>query len=142
MLTSARNQFVGEVTQANAGAVNDEIVIRLAGGQEIVATITHDSAARLGLVAGKKAIALVKASSVLLMVDADVGKISARNAIEGTVSELKKGAVNADVTIAGAGGLAISAIITNASVDRLGLAVGKPAAAVFKASSVIVGVDA
>lgn len=140
MITSARNQFSGEVTQATHGAVNDEITLRLAGGQEIVATVTSESATRLGLTAGKKAIALVKASSVIVMVDVDVSKVSARNAVSGKVSELKKGAVNADVTITDDSGLAISAIITNSSVDRLGLAVGKPAAAVFKASSVIVGV--
>lgn len=142
MQTSARNQFSGEVIQATAGAVNDEIVIKLAGGQQIVATVTHDSAARLGLTQGKKAVALVKATSVIVMVDADASKVSARNVVQGKVTELTKGAVNADLTITDASGLAVSAIITNNSVDRLGLAVGKAAAAMFKASSVIVGIDA
>ncbi|CAG2156447.1 TOBE domain-containing protein [Cupriavidus numazuensis] len=141
MLTSARNQFSGELAEAKHGAVNDEVVLRLPGGQEIVATVTSASAARLGLTTGKKAVAMVKATSVIVMVDTDVSKVSARNAVSGKVSDLKKGAVNADVTITDDTGLAISAIITNSSVDRLGLAVGKPAAAVFKASSVIVGVD-
>ena len=142
MQTSARNQFSGEVVQATAGAVNDEIVIKLTGGQQIVATVTHDSAARLGLTQGKKAVALVKATSVIVMVDADASKVSARNVVQGKVTELTKGAVNADLTITDASGLAVSAIITNNSVDRLGLAVGKAAAAMFKASSVIVGIDA
>ncbi len=62
--------------------------------------------------------------------------------MQGKVTELTKGAVNADLTITDASGLAVSAIITNNSVDRLGLAVGKAAAAMFKASSVIVGIDA
>ncbi len=141
MITSARNQFAGEVSEARHGAVNDEVILRLAGGQEIVATVTSESAARLGLTKGKKAVAMVKATSVIVMVDTDVSKVSARNAVSGKVSELKKGAVNTDVTIADDAGLAISAIITNSSADRLGLAVGKPAAAVFKASSVIIGVD-
>lgn len=141
MITSARNQFPGEVSAARHGAVNDEVTLRLAGGQEIVATVTSESAARLGLAQGKKAVAMVKATSVIVMVDVDVGKVSARNAVSGKVTDLKKGAVNSDVTITDDSGLAISAIITNSSADRLGLAVGKPAAAVFKASSVIVGVD-
>lgn len=142
MQTSARNQFSGEVVQATAGAVNDEIVIRMAGGQQIVATVTHDSAARLGLTQGKKAVALVKATSVIVMVDADASKVSARNVVQGKVTEITRGAINTDLTIADANGLAVSAIITNSSADRLGLVVGKAAAAMFKASSVIVGVDA
>lgn len=141
MITSARNQFSGEVAQARHGAVNDEVILRLAGGQEIVATVTSESATRLGLTAGKKASAMVKATSVIVMVDVDVSKVSARNAVSGKVSDIKKGAVNTDVTITDDTGLAISAIITNSSADRLGLAVGKSAAAVFKASSVIVAVD-
>ncbi|WER49994.1 TOBE domain-containing protein [Cupriavidus sp. WKF15] len=140
MITSARNQFSGEVAQARHGAVNDEVILRLDGGQEIVATVTSESASRLGLAAGKKATAMVKATSVIVMVDVDVSKVSARNAVSGKVSDIRKGAVNTDVTITDDTGLAISAIITNSSADRLGLAVGKPAAAVFKASSVIVAV--
>lgn len=141
MQTSARNQFSGVVAQATAGAVNDEIIIAINGGQQIVATVTHDSAARLGLKTGAKVVALVKATSVIVMVDADATKVSARNFVQGKVTNLTKGAVNADVTITGDNGMAVAAIITNTSVDRLGLAVGKPAAAMFKASSVIVGVD-
>nr|WP_315595728.1 TOBE domain-containing protein [uncultured Cupriavidus sp.] len=141
MKTSARNQFSGVVAQATAGAVNDEIIINVDGGQQIVATVTHESAARLGLKTGTKTVALVKATSVIVMVDADASKVSARNFVQGTVTSLSKGAVNSDVTITDSSGMAVAAIITNASVDRLALAVGKPAAAMFKASSVIVGID-
>ena len=53
MRTSARNQFVGEVADVKHGAVNDEILLRANDGLEIVAVITHGSAASLGLAAGK-----------------------------------------------------------------------------------------
>jgi molybdopterin-binding protein len=89
---------------------------------------------------GKKAFALVKASSVILMVDVAKDQVSARNCIAGTVSAVTKGAVNSEVSIS-AGGAQIAATITNESVDRLGLANGKAATAIFKASSVIIGVD-
>ncbi len=141
MRTSARNHFSATVSAVKAGAVNDEITLRTADGLDLVAVITHGSAASLGLADGKPAFALVKASSVLVMVDADASKVSARNCIAGTVESVTKGAVNAEVIIKSAGGAQIAAIITNDSVDRLGLAAGKPASALFKASSVIVGVD-
>jgi molybdopterin-binding protein len=142
MQTSARNHFTGQVSAVKAGAVNDEITLRADSGLEIVAIVTHGSAAALGLAAGKPAFALVKASSVIVMVDGDGSKLSTRNRIAGTVASVSKGAVNAEVVIAAQGGAQIAAIVTNDSVDRLGLAAGKPATALFKASSVIVGVDA
>ena len=140
MRTSARNQFAGTVADVKAGAVNDEITLRTPDGLDIAAIITHGSAAALGLAPGQPAFALVKASSVIVMVDVKANQVSARNCIAGTVSAVTKGAVNSEVLIS-AGGAQIAAIITNESVDRLGLANGKAATAIFKASSVIIGVD-
>ena len=112
----------------------------LANG-ELVAALTGQEPPASAKGPGKKAAAMIKATSVIVMVDVDASKVSARNAVSGKVSDIKKGAVNTDVTITDDSGLAISAIITNSSADRLGLAVGKAAVAVFKASSVIVAVD-
>jgi molybdopterin-binding protein len=68
-------------------------------------------------------------------------KISARNALKGTVKQIEPGAVNAEVTIELAGGQQVVSIITQKSVANLGLAVGKTVYAVVKASSVMIGVD-
>ena len=67
-------------------------------------------------------------------------KISARNSLAGTVKSVIKGAVNAEVTVALQGGEPIVAIITNASVESLGLEPGKKAFAIIKASEVMIGV--
>ena len=139
MKSSARNQLVGKVSAIIAGAVNDEVEISVGGGQHIVATITHGSTARLGLAVGAPAFALVKASSIVVVADAGDTMLSARNQLAGTVVSVQPGAVNAEVEI-DAGGLRIVAIVTQASARALGLAPGVPALAVFKASSVIVGV--
>jgi len=56
------------------------------------------------------------------------------------VTEMVKGAVNSEVILTLGSGTVITAIITNDSVQSLGLAAGKTATAAFKASSVIVGV--
>jgi molybdate transport system regulatory protein len=139
MKTSARNQLFGVVKTITRGAVNDEVELALSGGQSIVAVLTHESTEALGLKEGAEAFALVKASWVMLMADEPV-RISARNQLRGTVSNVTRGAVNAEVSIALDDATTVTAIITNASVETLGLAQGQKAVAVFKASSVILGV--
>lgn len=142
MQTSARNQYLGTVKQLTRGAVNDEVVLALPGGQEIVATVTHDSVLALGLVEGAQALALVKASAILLGVDMDGVKVSARNCMSGMISRLHPGAVNTEVVIDLGHGQSVAAIVTRDSAERLQLAEGQPASALFKASSVILAVPA
>jgi molybdate transport system regulatory protein len=142
MKTSARNQFVGTVTSLRSGAVNDEVVITLAGGQRIVAVVTQESTHSLGLRIKAKAIALVKASSVIVATDLAGAKVSTRNQLVGTVRAVRPGAVNAEVVIDLDGGGSIAAIVTDDSVKSLGLAAGKRVIALFKATSVIVAVPA
>lgn len=66
-------------------------------------------------------------------------KISARNVLPGTVTGITKGAVNAEIALSLRGGEIITAVITNPSVDRLGLQTGIDAFAVIKATDVMVG---
>lgn len=63
---SARNILAGEVAQVTAGAVNSEVVVRLPGGTEIVASITRASVDALELKTGDQVSAVVKASNVLI----------------------------------------------------------------------------
>jgi molybdopterin-binding protein len=68
-------------------------------------------------------------------------KISARNILKGTVKKITAGAVNSEVVLELPGGYEITAIITKHSVEKLGLAVGKPAYAVIKSSEVMIAID-
>jgi molybdopterin-binding protein len=68
-------------------------------------------------------------------------KLSARNILKGKVTEVKSGAVNTEIVLELPGGGKIVSIITKESAENLGLAVGKTAYAVIKASSVMIGVD-
>jgi molybdate transport system regulatory protein len=140
MLTSARNQLSGKVSAIHAGAVNDEVEITLAGGERVVAIITRESTQSLDLAIGKDALALVKAPWVILTVPEAGIRLSTRNRLEGTVKKVQVGAVNTEVEVALAGGDSLVAIVTQDSALALGLAVGKPVVAYFKASHVIVGV--
>lgn len=65
--------------------------------------------------------------------------ISARNQIKGNVTEIREGAVNGIVKLDIPGGNHISATISMESISDLGLAVGKEAAAIIKATSVMIG---
>lgn len=142
MKISARNVFDGTIETVKLGAVNSEVDIALPGGLKIVATVTNDSVAELGLAAGKAVKAIVKASSVLVLADGADVKLSARNRLEGTVSAIIEGPVSSSVTIALPSGDSVFATITHEGSIALGLKVGLPAAAIFKAPSVIVGVSA
>ena len=68
-------------------------------------------------------------------------QISARNVLKGKVAKLVDGAVNCEVTLEIAPGVEIVSIITKTSAASLGLAEGKVASAIIKASSVMIGVD-
>ena len=68
-------------------------------------------------------------------------KISARNALKGTVKAVEVGAVNTEVVLEIAPGVEITAIITKASAEKLGLSVGSEAYAVVKSSDVMVAVE-
>ena len=69
MKLSARNVLKGKVKNIIEGSVNDEVVVELPGGQEVVAVITKTSVQNLGLDKGKAVLAVIKASSVMLAVE-------------------------------------------------------------------------
>jgi molybdopterin-binding protein len=68
-------------------------------------------------------------------------KLSARNVLKGTVTKVICGAVNSEVTIHLDDGTELVSIITNESVDNLGLRENISAYAVIKASNVMIAVD-
>ena len=67
-------------------------------------------------------------------------KLSARNQLSGTVTNVELGAVMAEVTVDVDGQQIVSAI-TRASAERLGLAGGQPVTVFIKATEVMLGVD-
>ena len=142
MSISARNVFKGKVTALKEGPINAEVEITTIGGDKIVAMLTDTSIKSLGLAAGKEAVAIVKAPWVVLMAGTPEYRVSARNQLKGTVSEVVKGAVNSHVKVVLPGGSIVSASITNEAVAELGLSKDIPVVALIKASHVLVGVPA
>jgi molybdopterin-binding protein len=66
---SARNILSGKIKSIKPGTVNDEIVVKLTGGDEIVAIITKESSKCLKLSKNKKVYAIIKASNVMIGID-------------------------------------------------------------------------
>ncbi|QGU32257.1 TOBE domain-containing protein [Thermochromatium tepidum] len=139
MKVSTRNHLRGVVSAITPGAVNTEVRLDI-NGAPLVAIITNDSVAALGLTVGTEAFALIKASFVILATEDGGLKTSARNRLCGVVERIVTGAVNTEVVLALDGGTRLTAMITNESVTNLGLAVGRRACALIKASHVILAV--
>ena len=137
MKLSARNQFAGKVAKVEEGAVNGIVTIDVKG-TPVTATISMNAIKELGLAEGKDAVAVIKATEV--MVATGGMTISARNKFAGKVAVVEKGAVNDIVKIDTAFGT-VSATISDSAVAELGLEAGKEAVAVVKATSVMVGVE-
>ncbi|HEY3432885.1 MAG TPA: TOBE domain-containing protein [Rhodocyclaceae bacterium] len=142
MKISARNAFKGKIDIIKPGAVNSEVDLTIGGSDKLVAIVTNESVKTLGLTAGKEVTALVKASSVLVLAEGSGVKLSARNCLPGIIKNITNGPVSAEVAITLTGGAVVHATITHDAVVELGLKEGASASAVFKASAVILGVNA
>ena len=66
---SARNQFPGKILDVERGAVNSIVKMEVLGGQKLSATISNNAVDELGLVPGMEALAVVKATSVMVGVE-------------------------------------------------------------------------
>jgi molybdopterin-binding protein len=67
-------------------------------------------------------------------------KLSARNILPGKVVSVKKGPISSLVVLEIAPGVRVTASVTADAVADLKVAKGKPAFAIIKASSIMVGV--
>lgn len=137
MKISARNVWLGTVENIDIGIVNSVVTMRLKGGDGVCSVITDNSVKRLELAPGKEAMAIVKASNVMLGEKIAPERISARNILTGTIRTIIPGVVNDEITIDLPGGNSVTSIITSASVKRLDLVPRKDISAIIKASDVL-----
>ena len=141
MKTSARNALRGVVDHVTDGAVNAEVTLTIAPGVEITAVITRQSVADLGLARGRAAIALIKSSFIILARADDGLRTSARNRLTGVISRVENGEIDSEITLDLDVGKTLTATVTQESARTLDLTVGTPAAALIKASHVILAVE-
>ena len=141
MKISARNVFSGTVEKVTRGAVNAEVILKLKGETRITSVITNGAVDNLDLKDGMNAYAIIKSSSIIIAQELLNAKLSARNILPGKISKLIEGPVSSEVDLEIGEGNVISAIITHGSSEILSLKEGSTACALFKASSVIIGVS-
>lgn len=138
MQISARNQLKGTVDSVKEGAVSAIVTLKTQNGEKITATISMESVKELGLTPGKEAVAVIKATEV--MIGIGEMQISARNQLSGEIIGLTKGAVNTIVSLKTEQGSAVSATISNLAVEELRLVQGTKVKAIIKATSVMISI--
>ncbi|MCB2180945.1 MAG: TOBE domain-containing protein [Desulfobulbaceae bacterium] len=65
---SARNILTGTISRIERGAVNDEVIIELPGGNTVTGIVTAESVRNLAFKTGEEVSAVIKASSVLIAI--------------------------------------------------------------------------
>ena len=136
---SARNQFLGKVSAIFEGSVNNEIIITLETGDEIVTVITKQSSQAMNIALDREVLAIIKAPSMILVAPDSGYLFSARNQFCGTIESIVKGSVNSSISFITEKGLILTAIITNESVDEMSLSEGSTVLGLMKASNIILG---
>ncbi|PHM71486.1 molybdenum-dependent transcriptional regulator [Xenorhabdus sp. KJ12.1] len=151
--SSARNQFFGTVVERDNGNIQQNIGILLADGKtSIRASVTEQSAERLGLIKGKEVIALIKAPWITLRKGATVscnttfsGDINSfentpvfENQLSGQVSQIEAGAQCSEIIVSLNSGESLCATLSNQEIENLGLQLNDIVTALFGADKVII----
>ena len=69
MKLSARNLLRGKVTAVTPGATTTHVKLDLGNGMVVTSSITNEAASELGLKVGGNAVAVIKASDVIIGVE-------------------------------------------------------------------------
>lgn len=136
MKISARNQIKGIIESITTGSVNAIVTLKT-DTIKITGTISLDAVNDLELKEGAEAIAIIKATDVMIGLG-DL-KLSARNQLKGTITEIIDGAVNSIVKLSIGSDIIFSSTISKSAVEELELKVGMEAVAIIKATSVMFG---
>ena len=134
-MIGARNVIKGTVKEIKKGIVNGIVKVDIGNGIVISSNCSMESIEQLNLSVGKEVQVVIKAMGVMLA--NEKLNIGARNQIEGTVFEIKKGTVNCLVKLKTSNDLVITANLSLESVEELGIKEGNKAVAIFKAMNVL-----
>lgn len=139
--SSARNAFYGRVAKVEQGDIQARVELETLGGHRIASVITLESLSTLALRPGSFATAEIKAPWVILTSGGQPPASSAENRLAGVVDAVRRGRINAEVTLLLADGTRLCAIVTSPSLDALDLAPGAKAWACFSGFAVVLRVE-
>ena len=134
--TSARNQWIGCVTQVTLGLVRAEVSLAL-GEQQVRASVSASSVQRLQIQPGVELCLLVKATSVSLqLAEAEVALPASHNQLLATVADVRGGLDQLEIVAFMPGDRSVTAIVS-ASDAAARMRQGVPIRASFAAEQVV-----
>lgn len=139
--TSARNRFIGKVSNIIRGDIQSQVELRTFDNHSITAVITNGSIDQLGLCRGRLVTAEIKAPLVILLNGDVAPSSSAENLFYGTVSKISEGVINTEYVVQISDTTELCAIVSSKSTLALGLRQGDRVWAVFNCFSVVLQVD-
>jgi molybdate transport system regulatory protein len=139
--TSARNSFYGKIRTIHQGKIESLVEVVSVSGNSITSIITNGSLVRLGLKPGMLITAEVKAPWIQLYKNESVPVCSADNIFHGTVSQITKNRVTAEIAVQLADGTELCAIITEKTRQQMGILKQDTLWAFFDAFAVVLHVD-
>lgn len=135
--TSARNTFIGHVTQVDQDGLMAAVSLETETGIGVHSLITVESLKSLGIEEGSPVVATVKAPQVGVCPASESGFSSARNCFRAKVARVQKTAVMAEVSGRMDGGAALCALVSADTVEEAGVAQGDSVIFFFKSLSVV-----
>lgn len=139
MRISAENVLQGRIVEVTEGAVNGLVKLDVRGDM-LTADISVQAIDGLGLKPGMDAVAIIKATDVMISPEKRL-QLSARNQIFGHVKSIENGTINGLVMIEADNGLVVTAGMSWRSIQELGLKQGMEVTAVIRATAVMLGLE-
>ena len=137
---STRNVFQTDVISVRKGPVDVEVKLRVSEDNFIYAIVTNEATEELGLIQGRKALALVKSSFVNLE-PFEHEKMWGRNRFKGVVRRRTDGERNSELLLDIGAGKTMTAVIARETAEDFEFAAGAEAIASFNPANVIIAVD-
>jgi molybdate transport system regulatory protein len=136
---SARNVFQAEVVKVEAGPVDVDVALRLSDQLPLHAIVTNDALEELDLKPGSRALALVK-SPFVEITRIDAPPLHERNRFVGRITRRIDSEPRSEFLLDIGGGKSLTAVISHARAEELGLREGDQAAAHFAPENVILAI--